>query len=38
MKRIKTKTEKGVLALLMTPEIVLITAMIVSGLIYLFLK
>jgi len=36
--REKTKIEKWFLALLMAPEIIAITAMIVSGLIFYFLK
>jgi len=36
--RQKTKFEKGILVLFMAPEIIAITAMIVSGLIYFFLK
>ena len=35
--RKKTKSEKGLLALLLAPEIVLFSAMVVSGLKYLFL-
>ncbi len=36
--REKKKFEKGFLAMLMAPEIVLIIAMVVSGIIYLFLR
>jgi len=36
--RKKSKFEKGFLAMLMAPEIVLITAMAVSGIIYLFIS
>jgi len=34
----KNKSDKGLLALLLAPEIVLIIAMVASGVIYLFLK
>jgi len=36
--RKKSKIEKGFLAMLLAPEVMLITAMIVSGIIYLFLR
>lgn len=37
-KRKKTKIEKGILAMLLAPEIIALVAIIVSGLIYLFLS
>jgi len=36
--RKKTKFEKGFLALLVAPEIICIVALVVSGIIYLFVR
>lgn len=36
--RKKTKVEKGILALLVTPDVIAITLMIVAGVIYLFVS
>jgi len=38
MMRKKTKFEKGLLALLLAPEVICLSAVIISGAIYLFLN